>query len=446
MKIIMIAHNQLELVKQGIDILKTFSGIKSADIIVVDNASEDGLDNWLYEQAQMDYLVCDKGVEGYAEILNVAMKEFCPQGEDILVLKPNYIIIADAVQKLLAMLHRETKIGAVMATMLRCGRTERCDTYLDAVHYAAEKSGKKQIDSYRLGLAEGAVLLNGEMIRELGMFDNRMVLPRSVILDYLLRGIERGYHCMECGSAFFYEVGSESDEYAQFGSDADRRVLKEKWNMNYFNDTPNLNLISEIKKHRDDKFCILEIGCDCGANLLEVKNRFPGANLYGVELNEHAVKIASNFAQVMVGDIEKKEIDFSDIKFDYIMFGDVLEHLRNPQMTIQYCRSLLKENGRIIACIPNLMHYSVLRELINGNFSYEDSGLLDRTHIHFFTYNEIVRLFQETGFTIEEIRPLELKESLEPKEAEFVRQLTEISEGARPFMFKAYQYIVTVKI
>ena len=62
-----------------------------------------------------------------------------------------------------------------------------------------------------------------------------------------------------------------------------------------------------------------------------------------------------------------------------MVFGDVLEHLKDPERILRECASVLKSDGEILACIPNLMHYSVLHGLLHGNFTYMDTGLLDRT-------------------------------------------------------------------
>lgn len=103
---------------------------------------------------------------------------------------------------------------------------------------------------------------------------------------------------------------------------------------------------------------------------------------------------------------------------------------------------MLKKDGRIIACIPNLMHYSVMKDLINGNFTYSDMGLLDRTHIHFFTYNEIIRLFKDAGYEIENIASVGGIEH--ERDKELVKSLLSISSGAEEHMFTTFQYLVSV--
>ena len=76
MKVILIAHDQLELTKQGIEVLQMFSDIENEDIIIVDNASDDHLSEWLSEQNLFSYLICDEGIGSYATIINSAVREF----------------------------------------------------------------------------------------------------------------------------------------------------------------------------------------------------------------------------------------------------------------------------------------------------------------------------------------------------------------------------------
>lgn len=215
--------------------------------------------------------------------------------------------------------------------------------------------------------------------------------------------------------------------------------------MNYFNNYANWNFMPYIQKEEYEEFSVLEVGCDCGANLYEgVKNEYPNARIYGIEINEHAARIAACFFPVQTGNIEDRELYFGDEKFDYIIFGDVLEHLHDPAGTIFYCKELLKKDGHILASIPNLMHYSVMKDLLNGNFTYTDKGLLDRTHIHFFTYKEIVKMFETQGYLIEKIEPLITTSSVSLQE-KWVEKLMSISDEAEEFMFRAFQYLVSAK-
>jgi GT2 family glycosyltransferase/tetratricopeptide (TPR) repeat protein len=89
--------------------------------------------------------------------------------------------------------------------------------------------------------------------------------------------------------------------------------------------------------------------------------------------------------------------------FDAIVCGDILEHLREPEPLLRRARTWLAPDGCIVASIPNVRHHSVVRSLLEGNWTYESAGLLDRTHLRFFTRREIEKLFFRAGFMIGEL-------------------------------------------
>ena len=118
--------------------------------------------------------------------------------------------------------------------------------------------------------------------------------------------------------------------------------------------------------------------------------------------------------------------------------------MREPEQVVGYCKRFIKPQGKIIASISNLMHYTVLRELIRGDFTYQDMGLLDRTHIHFFTYNEIIRMFSRSGYHIESCTYTMLR-SMSDADKRFVAELKKIGTG-ETFFYLAFQYLVVAGI
>lgn len=166
--------------------------------------------------------------------------------------------------------------------------------------------------------------------------------------------------------------------------------------------------------------------------------------VYIVEYNQEDFNQAVQYAADGVcGDLEEGEwLDkFSGVEFDYIIFADVLEHLRFPSQALKNAVSLLKAEGQVIISVPNIAHNSIIAELLENNFSYNRTGLLDDTHIHFFTYRTLHQLFDECGLAVinEEARfipadrtefqsslsvlPAELRKCLEQREGGSVYQL-----------------------
>lgn len=128
-----------------------------------------------------------------------------------------------------------------------------------------------------------------------------------------------------------------------------------------------------------------------------------GCCVYIIEIDKDAYEMARNYAEDGICcDAEQMEWlkYFEDKRFDYITFADVLEHLREPDKVLRACKDLLKENGKIITSIPNIAHNAVLIDLYNNKFQYRKTGILDNTHLRFFTYDSMKKLFNECGLKV----------------------------------------------
>jgi len=146
---------------------------------------------------------------------------------------------------------------------------------------------------------------------------------------------------------------------------------------------------------------VLDIGCGAGrlGDALKARQQ---AEVWGVERSDQAAELArQKLDQVVVGDVETLDVDFEPATFDAIVCGDVLEHLREPERLLRRARDWLAPEGCLVASIPNVRHHSVVCSLLQGNWTYESAGLLDRTHLRFFTRREIEKLFVRAGFAIE---------------------------------------------
>jgi len=147
---------------------------------------------------------------------------------------------------------------------------------------------------------------------------------------------------------------------------------------------------------------VLDIGCGAGRLGEAIKQR-QGANVSGIEFDARAAAAArQRLDQVWAGDVEQLDLKIPPGSFDAIVCADILEHLRDPVRLLRQSREWLAPGGSLIASIPNVRHHSVVRSLLQGNWTYESAGLLDRTHLRFFTRREIEKLFYRAGFAIGE--------------------------------------------
>ena len=153
---------------------------------------------------------------------------------------------------------------------------------------------------------------------------------------------------------------------------------------------------------------VLDVGCGGGATDAELKRRFPGAHVTGIEtVAAAAERAAARLDRVIRADVQTLDFAAAGIAagtLDLVIVADVLEHMYDPWHTLERLRPLLAPNGRLLASIPNVRNLWLLEKIVRGGFDYRDEGLLDITHIRFFTVAEMRALFADTGFTVERIR------------------------------------------
>ncbi|MBJ7330706.1 MAG: methyltransferase domain-containing protein [Solirubrobacteraceae bacterium] len=152
---------------------------------------------------------------------------------------------------------------------------------------------------------------------------------------------------------------------------------------------------------------VLDVGCGAGGlgAALKAEGR-PGLQVFGLEgFPEAADRARERLDGVFCLDLDGLEELPEDLgTFDTIIFGDVLEHLRDPARLLRTLRDALTEDGVIICSIPNVKHWSVIMPLlVHDRWEYQDAGLLDRTHVHFFTLEEISLMLDECGYTAQHV-------------------------------------------
>lgn len=153
---------------------------------------------------------------------------------------------------------------------------------------------------------------------------------------------------------------------------------------------------------------ILEIGTGSGAMANAYKQINSDVNYVGVEIDPEYQALSERYCDTVYlenfespSDALLHEVDDAD----FIIFSDVLEHMYNPWKVLKNLSERISENCRILASIPNIQHWSIQMRLLNGDFEYADSGLLDRTHVRFFTRKTMTQLFINSGFSINQITP-----------------------------------------
>lgn len=179
---------------------------------------------------------------------------------------------------------------------------------------------------------------------------------------------------------------------------------------------------------------LIEVGCSSGALAREFKKLSPNCHYLGIEIDPAYAELALRYCdQSQVLDIETAGDAFwkENADRDCWIFGDTLEHLKDPWRVLRQVRSIMPKNACIAACIPNAQHWSLQAKLSIGDFRYEDTGLLDRTHLRFFSRQTILEMFNDAGFTVTACIPRIFHEPPRERFLPVIEQLAKLA-GANP--------------
>lgn len=163
-------------------------------------------------------------------------------------------------------------------------------------------------------------------------------------------------------------------------------------------DNPN-DAWSKIFQFIEPKTTVLDIGCSSG-KLGQALKKEKEVHVTGIDIDADDVRLAKkNLDAAYVVNIEKEDLAKYGT-FDYVIMSDVVEHLVDPVAVLKKVKQLLKKDGKFVFSIPNMANVTTRIELLKGQFTYKDFGLLDRTHLHFYDTTEVNRVFNESGFVI----------------------------------------------
>ena len=182
---------------------------------------------------------------------------------------------------------------------------------------------------------------------------------------------------------------------------------------------------------------VLDVGCAYG-NLAEVMSANT-CEVVGVEISPKAGKSAQKYCkEVFIGDVESIELSSDYINyFDYIIFADILEHLKNPLKVLEKFKKYLKDDGCVVISLPNITNWRMRLKILFGNFEYKDTGVLDNSHIRFFNEKSAKKLLYESGYEI-------IKFDLTGLESPIGTKIIHKIGTLRPNLF-AYQFLIIAK-
>lgn len=204
-------------------------------------------------------------------------------------------------------------------------------------------------------------------------------------------------------------------------------------------------ILSKIKPNS----IILEFGCASGRMTKYLKSAL-NCQVYIVEYDKEAFDVAMQYAfdgvcdDILSLSWMKK---FQGVKFDAILFVDVLEHLTQPNVALSKAAEMLKDSGKIYISIPNIAHNDIILKALNNHFDYMDLGILDDTHVHFWGYENIVPFANDNGLNVNSIeatyRPTGTTEQCGDKALKYSPILLNFLNERK--YAEAYQFIIVLE-
>ncbi len=399
-------YNNLAETQDCLQILQCLLSSYPHEIIVVDNGSEAETAQWLKAQEPLR-LIRNQENRGMAAAWNQGAE--AAQGDVLLFLHSDAILSEHCIERLLdVLIHQQA--GAVGPYFSHSRYFQKAPRYKAYSTYEELQQNAELLEQ-SLAAWEGCLLLESvcfmmkkSVYQQVGGFDEQFYLPGWEDLDYSVRLQKAGFLLYKVGTFVHHGTGSfkENSLSADEVYIQQKKLFLEKWHLEpgYFSRTRQdmLGLMDREKQGLQ----VLEIGCAMGANLMWLKEHNPSLHCVGIELNPVAAEVARNFGDILSMDVETLEAPDWVGRFDYILAGDILEHLQNPWKMVAKLRDFLKPGGKLIASLPNVLYWGNVFNLLRGEWKYEASGILDRTHLRFFTKKSSEKMLLEAGFTIDD--------------------------------------------
>lgn len=450
---IILSYNLLEDTRNCIESIRNTVPKSACEIVIVDNASEDGSVEWLRQQKDI-VLRENKENAGFPKGCNQGI-EIASKENDIFLLNNDTILTPNALFWLRMGLYEDVTHGAVGSISNHAPNYQSVSivnpTEENLLHFGiCNNIPQKYPYEQKIFLIGFALLIKRTVYEKVGSLDERFSPGNYEDNDYGVRILKAGYKNILCKNSFIIHLGSKSfkKDVIKFKNllEVNENKFKEKWgfNCNYYF-YPKKELVSLIQEEKEKSLNILDIGCGCGGTSLCIKGLYPNAKTYGVEIVPSVADIAQHVTELICNDIEQMRFPWAENFFDYIIMSDVLEHLRQPSIVLEKLYKHIKPNGHIIVSMPNMKHYSVMLPLlINDEFTYSDSGILDTTHLKMYTKAEILKLISNANYEIENLHSVIMGEP-NAGTNKIIDLLVQLSRSKDRNEYLTYQYVVKAK-
>lgn len=428
--VIVLNWNGLDVLGPCLDAVQQTIGNISCEVLVYDNGStEKGAKELVGKYAGFSYHSSEVN-HGFAGGNNRAAS--IAQGKYLVFLNNDTIPQSGWLDALLRQVESDENAGMVGATILNSNNTiqNAGGYFVPAIRtyggpyrgYPVGYPGTEKTRECEVYIA-CAVLVRRSVFDAIGGFDEGYFQGYEDY-DICLKIREAGYKIYNCpeSSVVHYAETSTKRLDIRIRRKAKRqnaRLFFQKWESKLARYRlpsvvpAEMTPLNYYTKKRDDLFefilgsyeNVLEIGCGAGVFAETLKNSGKARHIWGVELDGYAASLAEKRLDgALSGDFAYIDRSTLPVKFDLVVFADVLEHLPDPWGALDRVNSLLQPDGEVVVSVPNIRHYKIIKKLLNDRWCYEKEGILDKTHLRFFGLSTIMDIFNYCGFEIVRIQ------------------------------------------
>lgn len=455
--IIILTYNNLEYNKGVLKSIRKYTKEGTYEVIMVDNMSTDGTREWLGEQTDIKVILNDENT-GFPRGCNIGIAA-AEKDSDILLLNNDIEVCYNWLNNLQTALYSRPEIGCVGgldANFFR-GTFNENNEVIDfnaqdtkEIHEFAIKNNISNSERWKYVnfLTGYCVLFKRDVLDLVGGLDERFSPGNYEDDDIGFRILKAGYYLLQCHDCFIHHFGSRSfrkDETKYWElMKVNSQKFSDKWGFNAIDKFHNQNhLLYVLEANANKPINVLHVDCGLCRTLLEIKSRFPLANLYGIETNENHANAMKGILNISTKPATQMPLEFEENLFDFILVGDTFERAEKPHEFLINMKKYLKADGHLIVNIKNTMHYSVLKEILNGHWHYGDQTRLNKDNRMFLNADDIKILSDECGY----MNPLIFHWYLEcsNEDDEFIRQLCAITSQDKEYLYRTSQYIVRLQ-
>ncbi|WP_075721637.1 glycosyltransferase [Roseburia sp. 499] len=423
--IIIVSYNNKELTQACIESIRVNNPAETYQLIVVDNASTDGVTEWLAEQKDITLIVNQEN-KGFPYACNQGIAA-AEKEADIFLLNNDTVVPKDALFWLREGLYSDEKVGAtgsVSNNVVNYQQVpEQFTTLEEWLAFAEQNNVEMEYPYEKKGWLVGfAMLIKRTAMNKIlvaegkekdavpEVLDTRFSPGNYEDNDLSIRLLKNGYELLLCKNSFIFHHGGKSfgkqnEKYTKLLLE-NQKKLADKYGIDFIPYSyVEMALLDMIKPVKPD-FSLLEIGCKLGASLARIESRYPQSKVCGIEENEKLAELAKQVAEVRCEDILEIDVEGNsdyDEKYDYILLNHVLEKYESAEEVLKRAARCAKPGGTLLVSVDNRQ---CIRSVEKG-----------------FTLDEIVELFNRYGLQLKEFnyRPLLCSEEEKKKLAEIMK-------------------------